>query len=122
MHGSGGGAAISHWGPWRARVICTGMVGWLGGVDFMLLNVGDEASFLGGWLVSVFSLIAAGGTLLSAVVRRIPTRWTFSGTVAAVPRAAGLPPGLFFGLLAVLATGVPVLMAVFLAQLFSQAP
>ena len=93
-----------------------GLVAWLAGVDFMLLNMGDDARWIGGWLVSAGGLLLTGATLLSALVRRRPTRWSFPGTVLAVPRSAGLPPLLFLGLLGVLLLGVPVLLAVFFAS------
>ncbi len=83
----------------------------------MLANVMEDSLFIAGWLASALGLVVAVATLLSAAVRRRPARWTFPGTVLAVPRAAGLPPWLFMALLAVLVAGIPVLMGLLLARL-----
>ena len=105
----------SPWGPWRARVVCAGLVAWLGGVDHMLLGIADDARFLAGWLVSAAGLGSALVTLLSAAVSRRPARRSFPGTVLAVPRTAGVPPVVLLVVLGVLGAGIPLLMARFLA-------
>ena len=117
MHAPGTDLATSPWGPARAWLILLGLVSWLGGVDFMLLNVFDDARFLTGWLISGAGLATAVITLLSAVVWRRPVRWSFPGTLLAVPRTAGVPARVCFAGLALLGAAVPILMAVLLLRL-----
>ncbi|MGJ7441175.1 hypothetical protein [Aquipuribacter sp. MA13-6] len=119
MSATGVDVVASPWGPWRARLILVGLISWLGGCNFMLLNVFDEVRWVSGWFASVIGLGLAVATLLSALVRRNPTRWSFPGTVLAVPRAAGVPARVYFTVLALLAAGIPILMGVFLLRLIA---
>ena len=119
MHPTPAGAAASPWGPARARLVLTGLVAWLGGVDYMLLHVFDDGRFLLGWVISAAGLGTAVVTLLSGLLRGRVTRWSFPGTVLDVPRTAGVRARTAFVVLALLGAGPSILMAALLVRLGS---